>query len=60
MTSSPATPKAGKISGVMYKIEFARKAANFYKRVDATTVRRINTILKKLEENPFNLPNTKH
>lgn len=41
----------------MYRIEFARKAAKFYKRVDAVTARRINKILKNLEEDPFNLPN---
>ena len=41
---------AGKISGVMYRIEFARKAAKFYKRVDAVTARRINNILNRLEE----------
>ena len=51
---------AGKISGVMYRIEFARKAAKFYKRVDAVTARRINNILNRLEENHFSLPNTKH
>jgi len=44
----------------MYSIRFAKKAAKIYKRVDAVTVRRINNILKRLEENPFNLPNTKH
>jgi len=43
----------------MYRIEFARKAAKFYKRVDAVTVRRLNSIFRKLEENPFSLPNTK-
>jgi mRNA interferase RelE/StbE len=43
----------------MYRIEFARKAAKFYKRVDAVIVRRINKILEKLEENPFGPPNTK-
>lgn len=32
----------------MYRIEFARKAAKFYKRVDAVTARRINKVLKKL------------
>lgn len=44
----------------MYRIEFARKAAKFYKRVDAVTVRRLNSIFKRLEENPFSLPNMKH
>ncbi|MDM8555691.1 type II toxin-antitoxin system RelE/ParE family toxin [Desulfococcaceae bacterium HSG7] len=44
----------------MYRIEFSRKAAKFYKRVDAVTVGRINNTLEKLEENPFGLPNTKH
>ena len=44
----------------MYRIEFAKKAAKFYKRIDAVTLKRINSILEKLEENPFSLPNTKH
>jgi len=34
----------------MYRIELARKAAKFYKRVDAVTARRINNILNRLEE----------
>ena len=44
---------------MMYSIEFAKKAAKFYKRIDAVTARRLNNILNKLEENPFSLPNTK-
>ena len=44
----------------MYRIEFARKAAKFYKRVNAVTAKRLNNIFKGLEENPFSLPNTKH
>ena len=43
----------------MYRIKFAKKAAKFYKRIDAVTVKRINRILKRSEENPFSLPNTK-
>jgi len=44
----------------MYRIEFAKKAAKFYKRTDAVSARRLNHILKRLEDNPFNLPNIKH
>ena len=44
----------------MYSIKFAKKAAKFYKRTDAVTTRHLNNILKRLEVNPFNLPNIKH
>jgi mRNA interferase RelE/StbE len=44
----------------MYRIEFARKAAKFYKRVDAITAKRLNKIFKGLEEGPFSQPNTKY
>ena len=37
----------------MYKIELSRKAAKFYKKVDAVTVRRINRVFTKLSEDPF-------
>lgn len=44
----------------MYKIEFARKAAKFYQRIDTVTARRLNHIFEKLSEAPFSLPNIKH
>ncbi len=44
----------------MYRIEFARKAGKFYKRIDAVTARRLNKIINKLTEDSLKLPNTKH
>ena len=37
----------------MYEIEFSRKAAKFYQKVDATTVRRLNLAFAILAEGPF-------
>jgi mRNA interferase RelE/StbE len=37
----------------MYEIEFSRKAAKFYQKVDTTTVRRLNAALSILAEDPF-------
>jgi len=31
----------------MYKIELSRKAAKFYKKVDAVTVKRLNLVFAK-------------
>ncbi len=43
----------------MYNIEFARKAAKFYQRVEAPVAGRLNRIFEKLAEDPLNLPNCK-
>jgi len=37
----------------MYEIEFSRKAAKFYQKVDTTTVRRLNAALNILAEDLF-------
>ncbi|RPJ82190.1 MAG: type II toxin-antitoxin system RelE/ParE family toxin [Deltaproteobacteria bacterium] len=44
----------------MYRIEFAKKAAKFYQKTDTATAQRLNRVLERLTEDPFNLPNIKH
>ncbi len=43
----------------MYRIEFAKKAARFYKKANTITTRRLNLALERLAENPFSHPNIK-
>jgi mRNA interferase RelE/StbE len=43
----------------MYKIELSRKAAKFYRKADAPTVRRLNAALDQLAESPSHHYNIK-
>lgn len=43
----------------MYEIEFSKKAAKFYQKADTVTVRRLNTSLDRLAEDPFHQTNVK-
>jgi mRNA interferase RelE/StbE len=43
----------------MYEIEFSRKAAKFYQKVDTPTVRRLNAAFDRLAEDPFHHYNIK-
>jgi mRNA-degrading endonuclease RelE of RelBE toxin-antitoxin system len=52
-TFEQATRQAGKILSGMYEIEFSRKAAKFYQKVDTTTIRRLNAALSISAEDPF-------
>jgi mRNA interferase RelE/StbE len=43
----------------MYEIELSRKAAKFYQKANAITVRRLNAAFDSLAKNPFNHNNIK-
>jgi hypothetical protein len=38
----------------MDKIEFAKRAAKFYQRVDDPTARRLNRIFERFSDDPYN------
>ena len=44
----------------MYEIELSRKAAKFYQKADAVTVRRLNAAFDQLAEDPIHHYNIKH
>jgi mRNA interferase RelE/StbE len=43
----------------MYRIEFSRKAARFYREADVKTARRLNLACTKLSQDPYKLHNVK-